>query len=80
MTSIWNFYFSIDFIKKIYRNIQLPGCPIGGLGAGAPSCQVQSGSPNSSPFFLPSPSESLLQRVAVQDNPAAIKSYKNSLV
>jgi hypothetical protein len=59
--------------------MQLPGCPIGVLGAGAPSCQVQPGSPNSSPFVLPSPSESLLQRVADHVNPAAIKSYKKSL-
>lgn len=53
----------------------LPGCPIG-LDDFCPECHEQFESPSSSPFVIPSPSESFLHIVAFHLKPFALKSYK----
>ena len=45
--------------------MRLPGCPVASPGSGCPTFHVQLGSPSSSPFVLPSVSESALHSSVV---------------
>lgn len=56
----------------------IPGWPMEGPCGVSPSVQRQWGSPSSSPLDFLSPSESFIQRVRVQTNPAARKSYQRN--